>query len=77
MKTITALFVSIMAGAVIALAGGSCEGGGSSPAAPTTSFSALLERTMPSLEGATDWINTAPLDATELRGKVVLIDFWT
>jgi thiol-disulfide isomerase/thioredoxin len=31
----------------------------------------------PSLEGATSWLNTKPLKMEELRGKVVLIDFWT
>jgi len=31
----------------------------------------------PSLEGASGWINTPPLKLTNLRGKVVLIDFWT
>ena len=30
-----------------------------------------------SLERATAWLNSAPLTATSLRGKVVLIDFWT
>jgi thiol-disulfide isomerase/thioredoxin len=29
------------------------------------------------LAGATAWINSAPLDPASLRGKVVLIDFWT
>jgi thiol-disulfide isomerase/thioredoxin len=28
------------------------------------------------LSGATGWINSAPLTAKELKGKVVLIDFW-
>ena len=32
---------------------------------------------MPSLQGATGWINSAPLDANALRGKVVVVDFWT
>jgi len=32
---------------------------------------------MPSLDGATAWLNSAPLDAAALRGTVVLIDFWT
>lgn len=32
---------------------------------------------LPSLAGATDWINTPPLTAEQLRGKVVLIEFWT
>ncbi|HEX2811303.1 MAG TPA: cytochrome c biogenesis protein CcdA [Sphingopyxis sp.] len=31
----------------------------------------------PSLAGATGWLNSPPLAAEELRGKVVLIDFWT
>ncbi len=32
---------------------------------------------MPSLDGATAWLNSAPLSRTELRGRVVLVDFWT
>jgi len=30
-----------------------------------------------SLGGATAWLNSAPLTAEDLKGKVVLIDFWT
>ena len=33
--------------------------------------------TAPELTGITNWINSAPLTMEELRGKVVLIDFWT
>jgi len=36
-----------------------------------------VEGDLPSLSGATEWINTAPLTAEGLRGKVVLVDFWT
>ncbi len=32
---------------------------------------------MPSLAGATDWLQSKPLGPSELRGKVVLVDFWT
>jgi len=36
-----------------------------------------VEGKMPSLAGATAWLNSPPLDAQQLRGKVVLVDFWT
>ncbi|WP_199100808.1 cytochrome c biogenesis protein DipZ [Dyella sp. ASV21] len=36
-----------------------------------------VEGELPSLEGATQWLNTPPLSASALRGKVVLVDFWT
>jgi thiol-disulfide isomerase/thioredoxin len=36
-----------------------------------------IEGAMPSLGGATGWLNSQPLTAAGLRGKVVLIDFWT
>jgi thiol-disulfide isomerase/thioredoxin len=32
---------------------------------------------MPSLGGATGWLNSEPLGAAELRGDVVVVDFWT
>src|SRR6059058_1433660 len=32
---------------------------------------------MPSLGGATGWLNSEPLGPAELRGRVVLVDFWT
>ncbi|MFT4272994.1 MAG: cytochrome c biogenesis protein DipZ [Pantoea sp.] len=31
----------------------------------------------PGLEGGTSWFNSAPLNRADLKGKVVLIDFWT
>src|SRR5207245_6347371 len=36
-----------------------------------------IEGELPSLGGATAWLNSPPLAAADLRGKVVLIDFWT
>jgi thiol-disulfide isomerase/thioredoxin len=32
---------------------------------------------VPSIEHATGWLNSPPLRAADLRGKVVLVDFWT
>ncbi|HUE78629.1 MAG TPA: cytochrome c biogenesis protein CcdA [Sphingomicrobium sp.] len=36
-----------------------------------------VEGTLPPLDGLGPWINSAPLTRESLRGKVVLIDFWT
>jgi len=45
------------------------------PAAQATKLSS--EGSLPSLAGATTWLNSPPLTAAELKGKVVLVDFWT
>jgi thiol-disulfide isomerase/thioredoxin len=42
----------------------------------TTSAEAFGEQ-MPELSGATSWLNSPPLNRAQLKGKVVLIDFWT
>ena len=35
------------------------------------------EGSFPSIDGAVEWLNSPPLSAAGLHGKVVLIDFWT
>jgi cytochrome c biogenesis protein CcdA/thiol-disulfide isomerase/thioredoxin len=35
------------------------------------------EGEIPSLSGAVEWLNSAPLTAEGLKGKVVVVDFWT
>ncbi len=52
-------------------------GTGRAPATSTAEGSLPVEGTMPSLAGATDWINSPPLVSDSLRGKVVVVDFWT
>jgi cytochrome c biogenesis protein CcdA/thiol-disulfide isomerase/thioredoxin len=45
-----------------------------------TSNAILLDAadgTLPPFNGATEWINSQPLTPESLRGKVVLVDFWT
>jgi thiol-disulfide isomerase/thioredoxin len=36
-----------------------------------------VEGHIPGFDGATGWLNSPPLTTAELRGKVVLVDFWT
>ncbi|RZA12766.1 MAG: thioredoxin family protein [Lysobacteraceae bacterium] len=36
-----------------------------------------IESIQPRLDGGGEWINSPPLTLTTLRGKVVLVDFWT
>jgi thiol-disulfide isomerase/thioredoxin len=61
-----------------AIAGGAMMSGNSPAMTSAASVgSAPAPMRMPSLDGATQWLNSAPLTAGDLRGKVVLIDFWT
>ena len=36
-----------------------------------------VEGHLPGFDGATGWLNSPPLTAADLGGKVVLVDFWT
>jgi len=45
--------------------------------APEAGAPLPVEGELPSLAGATKWFNSAPLTPEALRGKVVLVDFWT
>jgi cytochrome c biogenesis protein CcdA/thiol-disulfide isomerase/thioredoxin len=36
-----------------------------------------IERKPPSLGGAVEWLNSPPLTPEALKGKVILVDFWT
>ncbi len=36
-----------------------------------------VEGQLPSLDGAVQWLNSPPLTAEALKGKVVVVDFWT
>lgn len=45
--------------------------------APKAGEALPVEGELPPLSGATQWFNSAPLTPEALRGKVVLVDFWT
>jgi thiol-disulfide isomerase/thioredoxin len=47
------------------------------PASPPGASRLAVEGRLPSLEGATGWLNSEPLTPEGLLGRVVLVDFWT
>jgi thiol-disulfide isomerase/thioredoxin len=47
------------------------------PAASASQPPVWMGRQAPSFDGATAWLNSPPLTLSGLRGKVVLVDFWT
>jgi cytochrome c biogenesis protein CcdA/thiol-disulfide isomerase/thioredoxin len=59
------------------------EGGGGAGAmmmrgqAPAAGEELSPEGELPPLKGATEWLNSPPLTQDGLKGKVVLVDFWT
>jgi cytochrome c biogenesis protein CcdA/thiol-disulfide isomerase/thioredoxin len=66
----------------VIVAGGSAMMSGSpammTGANPSAQAEALpVEDDLPSLSGAVEWLNSPPLTAESLKGKVVLVDFWT
>jgi cytochrome c biogenesis protein CcdA/thiol-disulfide isomerase/thioredoxin len=61
-----------------AMTGNAAMTGGAMMSAAHGAAGALpVQAPMPALDGATQWLNSAPLSRDDLRGKVVLIDFWT
>jgi thiol-disulfide isomerase/thioredoxin len=64
-------------GGVILAASVACSDGGSGPQRGTRAAAQLpVEGDLPAAS-ATEWLNSPPLTGAELRGKVVLVDFWT
>ena len=53
------------------------QGGVMAMSAAATTGNLPVEGSLPALSGAVKWLNSPPLDAAALKGKVVLIDFWT
>ena len=45
--------------------------------APAILAALLAPASAPPLGGAVEWVNSKPLTPADLRGKVVLVDFWT
>jgi cytochrome c biogenesis protein CcdA/thiol-disulfide isomerase/thioredoxin len=63
--------------ATMAMSNSSMAGGNTMMMAAKAPGALPAEGEMPSLSGATAWLNSPALTPEALRGKVVLIDFWT
>ena len=50
---------------------------GAMMSASQTTGKPISEGAMPELSGATGWLNSKPLSRASLKGKVVVLDFWT
>ncbi len=74
MKTSQLLLAAILASAIVVVSETFPQ---DKSATPRPALDSSREGPFPSLGGATEWLNSPPLTAAALRGKVVLIDFGT
>jgi methionine-S-sulfoxide reductase len=56
---------------------GEAMAGGAMMSSKAASGAPVVAGDMPELAGATGWLNSPPLTRAGLRGKVVVVDFWT
>jgi thiol-disulfide isomerase/thioredoxin len=77
MKANPLVLAAIMASAIGAPIGVSAEEKSVAELMTPAAVRLPAEGELPSLGGATEWINSHPLTAADLRGKVVVVDFWT
>src|SRR5438105_2194876 len=77
MKTNKMLLTALIAGATATPFHASAEDKSAAHGAAPGAIQLPVEGRLPSLGGATGWLNSQPLTGADLRGKVVLIDFWT
>jgi thiol-disulfide isomerase/thioredoxin len=78
MKASQLFLVAVLAGAMGASFATSAQDKGVvAPQTPPAASKLPDEGAFPSLDGATAWLNSQPLTAAGLRGKVVLVDVWT
>ncbi|NNG21439.1 thioredoxin family protein [Telluria aromaticivorans] len=70
--------IPAIAGSIAACALAALAVGASLDASTAAGRSVLqVEGKAPGFDGATTWLNSAPLGVAQLRGKVVLVNFWT
>ncbi len=75
MTSLTKIAESVALVAALFVTGPSFAGDASSPESMLRVAEAT--RTAPEFTGLKTWFNSAPLRMADLRGKIVLVDFWT
>jgi thiol-disulfide isomerase/thioredoxin len=71
------VLVAILVGAISSAYGTFAQAADSGSSAPPPVHRLADEGKAPGFDGATNWLNSSPLTIASLRGKVVLINFWT
>jgi cytochrome c biogenesis protein CcdA/thiol-disulfide isomerase/thioredoxin len=66
-----------MSNTTMAMSNGKADGHAMMMSAAKSSNDLPVEGQSPGFEGATLWLNSPPLTVEALRGKVVVVDFWT
>jgi cytochrome c biogenesis protein CcdA/thiol-disulfide isomerase/thioredoxin len=66
-----------MSNSNMAMSNSKTDGHGMMMSAAKTTRDLPVEGELPSFAGATLWLNSPPLTPESLRGKVVMVDFWT
>ena len=68
---------ALLAGALVLPTEAFAQSGDPVPQTLSAPLRLPIEGNLPSFKGATQWLNSQPLTPADLRGKVVLVDFWT
>lgn len=74
---VVAVVAALTVGVAVAHPSASPASGGGGQSGAAALVPASQRQPVPNFTGIVDWINSPPLTMKELRGKVVLVDFWT
>jgi thiol-disulfide isomerase/thioredoxin len=77
MKTHRLLLAAMLVWAIAACSDGVADNANVLHRLTPESVQLETEGDMPSLDGAITWLNSPPLSTADLRGKVVVVNFWT